>query len=94
MEEIKQTISSLLEQWEAKQHALKQEDPQVWLKKALTKKELRHIKVDYFRRGILGVSVDSSAWLYTLGMRKEELLGKMRRESGSIKDIHLHIGDV
>lgn len=68
--------------------------PEQWLKKALTKKELRHIKVKYFSKGVLGISVDSSAWLYILSLKKEELLNKLKQESPAVKNINLRIGEI
>ena len=65
-----------------------------WLKKALTKKELGHIKVKYFHKGTLGLSVDSSAWLYILSLKKEELLLSLKKESKEIKNISLRIGEI
>ncbi|MDD5560869.1 MAG: DciA family protein [Candidatus Omnitrophica bacterium] len=66
--------------------------PQDWLKKALTKKELGHIKVKYFSKGVLGLSVDSSAWLYILSLKKEELLNRLKKENPGLKNINLRIG--
>lgn len=67
--------------------------PQQWLKKTLTKKELQHIKVKYFSKGVLGLSVDSSSWLYILSLRKEELLESLKKESSELKNISLRIGE-
>ncbi len=94
MEEIKDTISALMRQWQSKESRLKHENPQEWLKKILTKKELKHIKVDYFHQGVLGLSVDSSVWLYTLGIKKRELLDKLKNESPQIREIVLRIGEM
>ncbi|MCX5714636.1 MAG: DciA family protein [Candidatus Omnitrophica bacterium] len=93
MEEIKDAITSLMRQLQQKQEVSRHDNPTEWLKKILTKKELKHIKIDYFRQGTLGVSVDSSSWLYTLGIKKAELLAKLKKESLNIKDIHLRIGE-
>lgn len=64
------------------------------LKKILTKKELAHIKFNYFRKGVLGLNVDSSAWLYKLNMGKEDLLSKLNQKIGNVKDIRLRIGEI
>ena len=69
-------------------------DPELWLKKALTKKELGHIKVKYFNKGILGLSVDSSAWLYAFSLKKAELLNKFKKENPELKNINLRIGEI
>jgi len=58
----------------------------------LTKKELGHIKVNYFRRGILGVNVDSSAWLYYLSLKKDTLLAHLQTKSRAVKEIRFYVG--
>lgn len=78
----------------AKNSASLEADPQQWLKKALTKKELQHIKVKYFNKGTLGLSVDSSAWLYVLSLKKEELLRKLKKENPGLKNISFRIGEI
>lgn len=69
-------------------------DPQDWLRKVLTKRELGHIKFQYLRKGILGIKVDSSSWLYSLNLKKEGLLNKLKKYSDQIKEIRLSIGDI
>jgi len=94
MEAIKDTLKNLIERLEDKRKGPAGEDPQAWLKKVLTKNELRHIKFHYFRKGILGVSVDSSAQLYSLTLQKEGLLVKLNRQSSAVKDIRFRIGEI
>ncbi len=91
MEIIKDTIWAVMRELTEKKEAPTDGTPQAWLEKALTKKELRHIKVNYFRRGVLGVGVDSSAWLYQLSLKKAELLGLLRHQCREIKDIRFSI---
>lgn len=55
----------------------------------------RHARPVEYRRGVIVVSVDSSAWLAELSQyMKPELLEKLRRRSGSItiKDVKFRIG--
>lgn len=91
---MKNTIDEVMRSLESKKNDSSGADPQDWLKKALTKKELGHIKVKYFNRGILGLSVDSSVWLYLLSLKKEELLKKLKKESPGLKNINLRIGEL
>ena len=67
---------------------------QQWLKKVLTKKELGHIRVKYFSKGILGLSVDSSAWLYILSLKKDALLQELKKEHPALKNINFRIGEI
>jgi len=55
----------------------------------------RHARPVEYMRGVIWVSVDSSAWLAELSQyMKPELLKKLRRRSGSItiKDVKFRIG--
>ncbi|MFH1413639.1 MAG: hypothetical protein ABIG56_02200 [Candidatus Omnitrophota bacterium] len=63
-------------------------------KKSLTKKQREHIKFKYFRKGIIGANVDSSVWLYSLSLGKEELLDKLNSKNKTIKEIRFRIGSV
>jgi len=94
MEQIRETLTVLLRNLEKKNKGRDGGAPEDCLKKALTKKELGHIKIKYFKQGVLGLNVDSSSWLYALSLKKEEILGSLKRENRSIKDISLRIGEV
>jgi len=94
MEQIKDTIRQLVQAWETSKERFPAQDPEQWLKKILTKKELKHIKINYFRKGVLGVNVDSSPWFYALSVRKAEVLGKLRQHCDSVKDIHFRVGEL
>ena len=93
MERIRDTIESVIQGLMVKKTANKGVNPEEWLKNSLTKKELGHIKFHYFRKGILGVRVDSSAWMYSLSLKKESLLSKLREQTPNIKEVRFSIGD-
>ena len=94
MEPIKDVIEDVIRNLTSKKLGANEANPEEWLKKTLTKKELGHIKFHYFRKDVLGVRVDSSAWLYSLSLKKERLLMKIRECNPEIKEIHLSVGDV
>jgi hypothetical protein len=94
METLKNAVREVMRGLESKKARYPGDNPQEWLKKALTKKELGHIKVKYFSRGVLGLNVDSSAWLYVLGLKKEEVLSVLKKENPGLKDINLRIGEI
>ena len=94
MELLKNTLDEVMRQLDAKKAVFQDTGPQQWLKKALTKKELGHIRVKYFSKGILGLSVDSSAWLYVLSLKKEKLLEELRKENPELKNINFRIGEI
>jgi len=91
---LKNTLDKVMRDLSAKKTGSSGVDPEQWLKKTLTKKELGHIKVKYFSKGVLGLSVDSSAWLYILSLKKEEMLNKLKKENPGLKNINLRIGEI
>lgn len=94
IEPIKDTVHNLMQEWMVKKPGASDDDPWVLLKKALTKRELRHIKFNYFRRGVLGLYVDSASWLYSLNLHKPDLLSKLSSKNQAIKDIRFRIGEL
>jgi hypothetical protein len=94
MERIKDTIQSVIHGLTAKSKGFGKSHPEDWLKKALTKRELEHIKFHYFRKGILGIKVDSSGWLYKFSLDKPKIMAKLSKFSGEIKEIHFRIGEI
>jgi hypothetical protein len=93
MERIKDTIASVLQGLTAKKTGSTGADPQEAIKKILTKKEYGHIKFNYFKKGILGLQVDSSSWLYSFNLKKEEMLRNLKKELPDINDVRFRIGD-
>jgi hypothetical protein len=94
MELIKDTISVVIKALELKRLGVNGEGPEEWLKKVLTKKELRHIKFNYFKKGVIGLNVDSSSWLYNFTLQKDVLLAKLNRQSSAVKGIRFSLGEI
>lgn len=94
MEEIKDTITKVIKSLEEKKNASGGADIEDVLKKVLTKSEIKHIKIQYFRSGVLGLAVDSSAWMYAITLRKQVLLAAFEAASCAVKDVRLSIGAI
>jgi hypothetical protein len=94
MEVIKDTIAQFMQRLQSKKETASKDNPEIVLKKLLSKKELKHIKINYFKKGTIGISVDSSTWLYYLSLQKERLLEELHKASPLIKDIRFKIGDI
>lgn len=94
MELLKDTVKSVMADLKGKRRGPDKAGPDQILKRCLTKKELRHIKFNYFKKGIISINVDSSGWLYQLSLDKESLKAKLQQELKTLKDIHLRIGQV
>lgn len=91
---IKDTLQDVMQTLAKKNEASHQEGPWGLLKKVLSKKEAGHARLNYFKNGILNISVDSASWLYVFSLQKESLLNKLRKESpAEIKEIRFYLGD-
>jgi len=93
MDTIKDVIGTFFKELQQKQQIRQKDNPEFLLKKVLTKKEIQHIKFNYFRAGTLGIYVDSSSWLYYLSLKKNTLLHKLKKCSNEIKDIRFSLGE-
>jgi len=91
MQTIKDIIPDVIRGLETKKRA--KDEPELLLRRVLPKKEQGHIKFRYLRKGILGITVDSSSWLYQLNLQKPGLLVKLGKKSKTIKDIRFYIGE-
>jgi len=92
VEAIKDIVGDVIGKLQAKKSA--KDAPELLLKEALLKKESAHANFRYLRKGILGVTVDSSGWLYHLNLQKAGLLAKLGKKSKAIKDIRFYIGEI
>lgn len=94
VEPIKNTIEGLIKKLDLARNQPGKHNFDFLLKKHLTKVELKHIKFNYFKKGVLGISVDSSSWLYQLSLKKATLLEELQKSSGNeIRDLRLRLGD-
>jgi len=93
VELIKDTLQNVMEKLRTKKGRPSKDDPQALLKKIFNKKELGHIKFNYFKKGALSINVDSSAWLYHFSLKKGPLLEKIQKRNRAIKDIRFFIGE-
>lgn len=94
MEQITTIVKRVLGRVANKRGAPKKDLIGVILKKTLTKREWEHIKFNYFSKGVLSLTVDSSVWLYQLSLKKEGLLLRLNQKYNSdIKDIRFSLGE-
>ncbi len=94
MEHIKETLKIVMRDLAGEKKLFVPDSCEECLKKALTKKELGHIRINYFKKGILGLYVDSSSWLYALTLKKEEILARVKQENSAVEKIVLRLGDI
>jgi len=94
MEAIKETVAGILFKLQEKKEGKTDTTPSGLLKRCLTKKELEHIKFSYFKKGVVGITVDSSAWLYQLSLQKVRILQTLSEYSKDIKDIRFRLGEI
>jgi hypothetical protein len=92
MEKITDTIQRVFKEWEV-QRQQPQNNPEALLKSILSKKELGHVRVKYFKKGVLALSADSSSWLYHLGLQKEDILSRLRQKTAAIQEVRFCLGE-
>ena len=93
MQALKDTVMVVMQHLHDKKTGANTENPDGLLKKALTKKELQHIKFNNFRKGILSLNIDSSAWLYNCNLQKQDLTTRLRKQFDALKDVRFYLGD-
>ncbi|MFA5356262.1 MAG: DciA family protein [Candidatus Omnitrophota bacterium] len=94
MDAIKDVVNEVIKGLQHQKGRTAKEGPEFLLKRALRKKEISHARFRYLRNGVLGITVDSSGWLYQLSLRKQGLLEKLSGKPGNIKDIRFYLGDM
>ncbi|HQO37349.1 MAG TPA: DciA family protein [Candidatus Omnitrophota bacterium] len=94
MDDIRTTIAAVLKDLETRKTKTAASDPAQYFAKVFAKKELRHVRLAYFRNGICAIAVDSAPWMYHLNLRKRDLLAKLREYSMDVKDIRFVIGEI
>jgi len=94
MEPLGNTLREVMGKLKAQRKLAPRHDPERLLKKILSRQELRHAKMNYLKKGVLNIKVDSSSWLYHLSLQKEELLRKLRSHTQTIQDIRFHLGEM
>lgn len=81
---IKEIIETVLKKLEKKEHGVKGEVIKAWYA-AIDSTALKHTRPVSIKKKILIVQVDSSAWLYTLNLKKAEILNKIKNIAGPAK---------
>ncbi len=94
MKAIKDVVTQLMQTLESRKESASKDNPELLLKKVLSKKEFIHIKFHYFKKGVLSIKVDSSTWLYYMNMHKEKMLSRLNQESSAIHDVRFRLGEV
>lgn len=94
MEAIKKIAQEVLEGLRRQQGGSAAGGAEAALKKILTKQEAKHIKFNYSKGGVISVNVDSSSWLYNFNLKKEYILGALKKECAGLKSIRFRIGEI
>ncbi len=94
MEGIRGAVKEVMRRLEIKKKTSSVVSPQALLERALSRKELKHIRLSYFKKGILSINVDSSSWLYQLNLKKADLLAQLEKKAVDIRDIRFRLGAI
>ena len=74
MEIIGNTAQRLIRNWLTRRQNKEEDIIKADLRRLLTKQEMRHINRYFFKDARIILHVDSSAWLYQLNLKKEQLI--------------------
>lgn len=94
MEGIRGAVKEVMRRLETKKKTSPTTSPQFLLEQALSRKELKHIQLKYFKKGVLSINVDSSSWLYQLNLKKADLLARLEKKAVDIRDIRFRLGAI
>ncbi len=92
MESIRDIIPHVIENLALKKPNTKRNIHEVW--KIAAGDQAEHCTVKDFQKGMLRVNVDSSARMFELSTRKNDLIKNLKNEIPDIKDIIFKIGKV
>jgi len=94
MEKIKDTVAAVLQSLQKPGGTGPAPGPEDWLSRVLTRQERCHVAVAYFRKGVLGLKVDSSSRLYHMNLHRQKLKEQLSAFCSEIKDIRLTVGAI
>lgn len=94
MERINITVAQVMAHLKTKRESSDKENPEAIVKNVFSKKERGHIQFHYLRKGVLGIKVDSSSWLYHLNLQKKNLLAKAHKNTPTVKEIRFSLGEI
>ncbi len=94
MEGIRGAVKEVMRRLETKKKTSPRASPQALLEQALSRKELKHVQLQYFKKGVLSINVDSSSWLYQLNLKKADLLAQLEKKAVDIRDIRFRLGAI
>jgi predicted nucleic acid-binding Zn ribbon protein len=87
MELIRVATQRLLKSWADKQQDKRAGIVKSSLKQFLTRQEQRHVAGYFLEDARIILNIDSSAWLYQLNLKKEQLLKYLNQALGSSQAI-------
>ena len=93
MENIRETIKRVMQKLQGGQGLSREEEIEKEIRRLLTKKEIGHIRINYFKNGILNITVDSSGWFYHLNLKRAQILSALSKNVVGIKDVRLRLGE-
>lgn len=92
MDSIRDIIPQVIENLALKKPNSKRNINEVW--KIIAGDQADHSAVKDFQRGFLKVHVDSSARMFQLNLRKEDLVDDLKKEIPDLKDIIFKVGKI
>lgn len=92
MQVIKETVADFMRELKSKSGRSGKDGPERLLRAVLSREDLKHARFGYFKKGVLGIEVDSSSRLYLLTMRKETIMERLRKKTSVVRDVRFRLG--
>ncbi|MFA5389018.1 MAG: DUF721 domain-containing protein [Candidatus Omnitrophota bacterium] len=94
-EDIGEILGQVIKKLDTKTHGAREEVVRAW-QAAIEPEAASHTKPVAFKKNILTIEVDSSAWLYVLSLKKKNILAAMKKRAGDakIEDVRFRIGEI
>jgi hypothetical protein len=92
MDSIRDIIPQVIENLSGKRPNSARNIHEIW--KIVAKDGALHSTVIDFKKGLLRINVDSSAWLYQLNLQKAAFLKSLKSEIPGITDIIYKVGKI
>jgi len=85
MQDIKDTLKSVLKKIEVAARTSEQDEITAVIKNILSKDEFYNIEIKSFSKGALEISCNSSGWLYQINLKKQKIIDGVQEKLGKAK---------
>ena len=86
MDSLKHIVEDVLKDIKEKEASVKDRNALPILEKILNKKQIKHIRVHSFKKGVLKIEADSTSMIFYLNLKKKTIIKELIKQTGIQKD--------